>query len=526
MHGGFEIFRFNTGIAPQGIARSPDGSKLFVSNFLDRSVGVYDLSDLMINAQWNVQLVATIPTVANEKLSAQVLAGKQFFYDAGDDRLSRDNYLSCATCHNDGGGDGRVWDLTGMGEGLRNTISLNGTAAAMGPLHWSANFDEVHDFEGQIRQLSEGTGLMTDADFNTGTRSQPLGDPKAGISADLDALAAYVASLDEFDLSPYRNADGSLTAAGEAGREVFRSENCASCHSGTAFSDSSTNTLHDIGTLTPASGQRLGGPLTGLDTPTLRGLWDTAPYLHDGSAATLDDAVTAHNGVALAAADLTSLVAYLLQIDANEASAPLPVSDGEDTADASFSWTLTAPNTPPTITNPGDQSGETGTAVNLPITANDADGDPLSYSAGGLPSGLSIDPGTGVISGTPDTAGVSAVTVTVSDGEDTADASFSWTITFVDTEAPSIPGRPDTTVAGGTVQLTWTPSTDNVGVVGYIVYRSDKGNSSPLEIGQTSGTSFTDGTPQSGGQYFYSVVAFDAAGNVSEPSPSAKVRLR
>ena len=58
-----------------------------------------------------------------------------------------------------------------------------------GPLHWSANFDEVQDFEGQIRTLPQGTGLMTDAQFATGTRSQPLGDRKAGVSAeDLAAL--------------------------------------------------------------------------------------------------------------------------------------------------------------------------------------------------------------------------------------------------------------------------------------------------------------------------------------------------
>jgi hypothetical protein len=80
-----------------------------------------------------------------------------------------------------------------MGEGLRNTVSLRGRAGAQGFLHWSANFDEVQDFEAQIRTLAGGSGLMSDADFNAGTRSQPLGTPKAGVSADLDALAAYVA---------------------------------------------------------------------------------------------------------------------------------------------------------------------------------------------------------------------------------------------------------------------------------------------------------------------------------------------
>ena len=68
------------------------------------------------------------------------------------------------------------------------------------------------------------------------------------------------------------------------------------------------------------------------------------------------------------------------------------VTDGEDNASATFSWTLTAPNTPPTVTNPGDQTSETGAAVSLPIAAADADGDTLTYSATGLPTGLGIDP--------------------------------------------------------------------------------------------------------------------------------------
>jgi hypothetical protein len=50
-----------------------------------------------------------------------------------------------------------------------------------------------------------------------------------------------------------------------------------------------------VGTLGPGSGQRLGGPLSGLDTPTLRDLWRTAPYLHNGSAATLRDVLVTRN---------------------------------------------------------------------------------------------------------------------------------------------------------------------------------------------------------------------------------------
>jgi len=254
-----------------------------------------------------------------------VLAGKQFFYDARDLRLARDSYISCAACHNDGGNDGRTWDFTGFGEGLRNTIQLRGRAGmAQGFLHWSNNFDEVQDFEGQIRNLSGGLGLMSDDDFYAGTRSEPLGDPKAGLSADLDALAAYVASLNKFANSPVRNADGTLTSDAVAGKTVFTNANCGSCHSGQAFTDSGANTFHDIGTLKPSSGMRLYGPLSGIDTPTLRDVWLTGPYLHDGSAATVSDAIQAHNNVSLTPQQLAQVTAYAGQIGAQEPSAPLP----------------------------------------------------------------------------------------------------------------------------------------------------------------------------------------------------------
>lgn len=244
-----------------------------------------------------------------------------YLFDAqGVLRLARDAYMSCATCHNDGGQDGRVWDMTGFGEGLRNTIALKGRGGmGQGFLHWSANFDEVQDFEGQIRNLAGGTGLMSDALFNAGTRSQPLGDAKAGLSADLDAMAAYLASLNSFAPSPLRNPDGSLTAAALAGKNVFQAQNCASCHSGLPFTASADATqLKNIGTLKPSSGKRLGGALPGIDVPTLRDVWATGPFLHDGSAPTLTDAVKAHNGVTLDAGNLANLTEYLRQIGGEE----------------------------------------------------------------------------------------------------------------------------------------------------------------------------------------------------------------
>jgi len=83
-----------------------------------------------------------------------------------------------------------------------------------------------------------------------------------------------------------------------------------------------------------------------------------------------------------------------------------------------------------TVTNPGSQTGTVGTAASLQIAASDsASGQTLTYSATGLPTGLSISSTTGLITGTPTTAGTYSVTVTAKDTTGaTGSASFTWTI--------------------------------------------------------------------------------------------------
>lgn len=83
-----------------------------------------------------------------------------------------------------------------------------------------------------------------------------------------------------------------------------------------------------------------------------------------------------------------------------------------------------------TVTNPGSQTGTVGTATSLQIRATDsASGQSLTYSASGLPAGLTISPSSGLISGTPTTAATSNVTVTATDGTGArGTASFSWTV--------------------------------------------------------------------------------------------------
>jgi len=310
-----EIGRIDTGRAPQSLLMSADGMRLYVHNFMDRTIGVYDISAIVNQGATTAIELATVNAVANELLQPNnVLRGKQLFYDARDDRLANLDYMSCASCHADGEHDGRIWDFTSLGEGLRNTITLKGRAGMdHGILHWTGNFDELQDFEGQIREFAGGTGLMSDTDFNE--TAPPLGPRKSGLSEDLDALAAYMSSLVAVADSPYRAADGSLTAAGEAGQTLFASSGCANCHADAIFTDSPTASLHDVGTLMPDSGMRLSQTLTGIDTPTLLGVWRTGPYLHDGSAATLQEAVAAHLDQTFDQAQLDQLAAFLQQLD-------------------------------------------------------------------------------------------------------------------------------------------------------------------------------------------------------------------
>lgn len=316
-----EITRFDVGRAPQGLALSPDGQILAVHNFLDRAIELIDVSRVVNLGEMTVQSLGVVQTVAQEALEPTVLLGKQLFYDARDDRLAALDYMACASCHEDGGEDGRVWDFTQFGEGLRNTISLRGRGGTdHGLIHWTGNFDEVQDFEGQIRAFAGGAGLMADADFFFGTRREPLGDQKAGFSPDLDALSAY---LDSLKLSDGRVAPGFLfSPAAVRGSALFYDQGCESCHRNNGFTDSPLGARHDIGTLTTGSGRRLNQVLDGFDTPTVLGLATSAPYLHDGSAHTVQEAIAAHRSFNLTQSQRDDLAAFLLELTSYE-SGPL-----------------------------------------------------------------------------------------------------------------------------------------------------------------------------------------------------------
>jgi hypothetical protein len=350
----------NAGVFPRASVLTPS-QRLFVQGSLSRNVLVYDVSRLLEEFdQSSSPLIADIPTVANEKMDEQVLLGKRIFHNAEDTRMAFEGYLTCGGCHFEGIDDGRVYDFSSRGEGFRNTLSLIGTG--QGRLNWTGNLDEVQDFEHQIRDLFDGLGFMTDDALHTGTRDQPLGEAKAGLSPELDALDAYVSSLEHANPSPYRNQDGSLTADGVAGRVFFEKLGCDFCHSGEKFTDSERGMLHDVGTIGAQSGTRAGEPLLGFDTPTLRGVWETPPYLHDGSAPTLKDVVTTKNPTGLhgftsvlSPTELDQLVSYLLQIDDELPIRRLPFEPPAPPA-----------TTPEPETSPGANAGGTS-ALDPPV---------------------------------------------------------------------------------------------------------------------------------------------------------------
>ncbi len=128
------------------------------------------------------------------------------------------------------------------------------------------------------------------------------------------------------------------------------------------------------------------------------------------------------------------------------ATITVTVSDGVLTVSDPFVLTVTPVNDAPTIAVVSNQTSAENAAVTLPLVASDPDGTALTYSATGLPSGLTTHATTGVISGTFSyaSAGTHAVTATVSDGDLTSSQTFAWTVTNVN-QLPTLTDVPDRT---------------------------------------------------------------------------------
>jgi YVTN family beta-propeller protein len=268
---------------PRAVRVSPDGRQVYVYNALEFAVSVRDAETL--------RPLATVRVCRPPKTPAWV-RGKILFNTA-EPPLSARRWVACASCHPDGHSDGRVWHNP---EGLRRTPALFGLAHTH-PLHWSADRDEVQDFEYTIRSpLMGGAGLLPGPlPPKRGFEPVELRVKTSGRSPDLDALAIYCNSFD-FRLSPHILAPGRLTPAAERGKQLFFSKQtgCATCHSGPYYTDSNLKqpVRHDVGTGADDPSEKMG---PAYDTPTLLGVYRATAYLHHGKARTLREVLTTYN---------------------------------------------------------------------------------------------------------------------------------------------------------------------------------------------------------------------------------------
>jgi cytochrome c peroxidase len=226
--------------------------------------------------------------VGPTQLSAEALAGRRVFHDATDVHLTPSGVVTCASCHPGGGDDGRTWRIGTLEipSKLRRTPALQGLVDGAKPFHADAGFDSLATLTTDtIRQLMAGDALLVDA---------------ASVSTYLSELTP--------DPAPY----GLDPAAVERGRVLFESPglSCATCHPGASGSDGRTHVVDPR----PSDPDALAGPVL---TPRLDALASRAPYLHDGSAATLDDVLAAHPDAGrvpsswLSASQLDDLRTYL-----------------------------------------------------------------------------------------------------------------------------------------------------------------------------------------------------------------------
>ena len=285
---------------PRAVRVSPDNKTVYVYNALDFEIAALNADDLSRKGSIKV---------TDNPMPENILLGKQLFYSALQPMVGR-RWISCSSCHPDGEPDGRTWHNP---EGLRNTQSLAGMAWTH-PVHWSADRDEVQDFENTIRgRLMQGRGLIN------GSVNKDLGEPNRGLSDKLDALAAY-SNSHKFTISPFAKAG--LSESARRGQEIYLSAKtkCASCHAAPYYCDSTPRstaelTRHDVGTGNDDPSEKMG---PAYDTPTLLGIYRTAPYLHHGKAQTLEEVLTKYNvgdkhGTTshLTAAEISDLVEFL-----------------------------------------------------------------------------------------------------------------------------------------------------------------------------------------------------------------------
>jgi YVTN family beta-propeller protein len=263
----YVVARIAVGLNPRGLALTPDGRKLFVANRLDDTISVIDT---------RTSRVATTLKLDGPKEVSALRHGEQTFYTA---RYSFQGQIGCSSCHIDSTFDGLTWNLEpdGFGRNIVDNKLLEGVKGT-----------EPYKWTGTNPDIPTECGIRTEKYF---WRSENYDDKT------LADLAVFVRGIEprpnRSKLSGYE-----LTAAQERGKAVFErsvdkfkkpideTNRCVYCHSGPKGTNQK---LSNVGTHKELDNAGL------LKAPPLTNIALTAPYLHDGSARSLEEIWTVYN---------------------------------------------------------------------------------------------------------------------------------------------------------------------------------------------------------------------------------------
>jgi len=263
----FVLAHIPTGICPRGIVVAPDGRTAYVANSLDDSVSVLDLG--------------TLRNVARIDLGGPTVITKARFgervFNTANHTFHRE--FSCHTCHPDGHIDGLTYNTEpgGIGVGPVDNRTLRGILDTA-PFKW----------EGTNPTLSRQCGPRLAVFF---TRIQPFSPEE------LSALDYYVCTIPR-PPNRYRPLGAPLTDTQRRGKVIFertrtndgrtipKELRCIACHFPPYYTD---RQIHNVGT------KMWLDRVEAYDVPHLNNIYDSAPYLHNGIAQTLEEIWTKYN---------------------------------------------------------------------------------------------------------------------------------------------------------------------------------------------------------------------------------------
>jgi YVTN family beta-propeller protein len=263
----FVVKHIPTRNSPRGIVVSPDGRTAYVATALDDSLTVI-----------NIEKLAAVGRVdlGGPKVITTVRRGERLFHSAG---ITFRRQFSCHSCHPDGHVNGLTFDIEPDGIGISpvDNRTLRGVLDTA-PFKW----------EGTNPTLARECGPRLSVFF---TRIHPF------TPEELSALVHYIATIPR-PPDRYHPLGAPLTEAQRRGREIFYrtrknsgeeipvGNRCATCHRGPLFTD---RQVHNIGS------KMMYDRVAVFDTPHLNNIYDSAPYLHNGIAPTLEEIWTRYN---------------------------------------------------------------------------------------------------------------------------------------------------------------------------------------------------------------------------------------